>query len=98
MSERYAGPPRVPLWQRIEQPEKVRGNGDIVHIGGEVQGFTENSLTLAERQDLTNKYENQSLYYETLKSRGYNPVVEFSTAKVKDLVELGKNRKANKLL
>ena len=40
MTERYAGPPRSPMWQRLEQQEKVRGDGDIVHIGGEVQAFT----------------------------------------------------------
>ena len=98
MASRYAGPPRSPLWQRLEQQEKVRGDGDIIHIGGEVQGFTENSLTSAEKKQLDDKYEKQSLYYETLKSRGYNSVVDFSSSKVKDLINLNIHRKSNKLL
>ena len=98
MASRYAGPPRSPLWQRLEQQEKVRGDGDIVHIGGEVQGFTESSLTSSERKKLADQYEKQSLYYETLKSRGYNPVVDFSSSKVKDLINLNIHRKSNKLL
>ena len=98
MTKRYAGPPREPLWQRLDQQEKVRGDGDIVHIGGEVQGFTESSLTPKEKQQLANKYEKQSLYYETLKSRGYNPIVEATSSNVKDLIKLNQNRKSNKLL
>ena len=70
MSSRYAGPPRSSIWQKLEQQEKVRGDGDIVHIGGEVQGFTENTLTPAEKRELNDEYGKQSLYYETLKSRG----------------------------
>ena len=98
MTERYAGPPRAPLWQRLEQQEKVRGDGDIVHIGSEVQGFTENSLTTSEKRNLNDRYEKQSMYYETLRQRGYNPVVEYASSKVKDLVKLSDNKKANKLL
>ena len=98
MTERYAGPPRSPMWQRLEQQEKVRGDGDIVHIGGEVQGFTENSLTTSEKRNLNDRYEKQSMYYETLRQRGYNPVVEYASSKVKDLVKLSDNKKANKLL
>ena len=98
MASRYAGPPRSPLWQRLEQQEKVRGNGDIVHIGGEVQGFTESSLTSTEKRQLNDKYEKQSLYYETLKSRGYKPVVDYSSSRVKDLINLNIHRKSNKLL
>ena len=98
MTERYAGPPRAPLWQRLEQQETVRGDGDIVHIGGEVQGFTENTLTTSEKRNLNNRYEKQSMYYETLRQRGYNPVVEYASSKVKDLVKLSESKKANKLL
>ena len=98
MTERYAGPPRAPLWQRLEQQEKVRGDGDIVHIGSEVQGFTENSLTTSEKRNLNDRYEKQSMYYETLRQRGYNPVVEYTSSKVKGLVKLSENKKANKLL
>ena len=98
MTERYAGPPRLPLWQRLEQQEKVRGDGDIVHIGGEVQGFTENTLTPAEKRNLNDRYEKQSMYYETLRQRGYNPVVEYTSSKVKDLVKLSESKKSNKLL
>ena len=98
MTERYAGPPRAPLWQRLEQQEKVRGDGDIVHIGGEVQGFTENTLTTSEKRNLNNRYEKQSMYYETLRQRGYNPVVEYASSKVKDLIKLSENKKSNKLL
>jgi|TARA_R110000744_G_scaffold85654_3_gene167367 hypothetical protein len=89
MTERYAGPPRAPMWQRLEQHEKVRGDGDIVHIGGEVQGFTENSLTTSEKKKLNNKYEKQSMYYETLRQRGY------TSSKV---IKLNKSKKINKLL
>ena len=98
MTERYAGPTRAPLWQRLEQQEKVRGDGDIVHIGSEVQGFTENALTTSDKRNLNDRYEKQSMYYETLRSRGYNPVVELTSSKVKDLVKLSDNKKANKLL
>ena len=98
MASRYAGPPRSSIWQRLEQQEKTRGDGDIVHIGGEVQGFTENSLTTSEKRNLNDRYEKQSMYYETLRQRGYNPVVEYTSSKVKDLVKLSENRKANKLL
>ena len=98
MTERYAGPPRAPLWQRLEQQEKVRGDGDIVHIGSEVQGFTENSLTTSEKRNLNDRYEKQSMYYETLLQRGYNPVVEYTSSKFKDLVKLSESKKANKLL
>mgnify|MGYP003636440527 CR=1 FL=1 len=61
MTERYAGPPRSPMWQRLEQQEKVRGDGDIVHIGGEVQGFTENSLTTTEKRKLNDRYKKQCI-------------------------------------
>ena len=98
MSSRYAGPPRSSIWQKLEQQEKVRGDGDIVHIGGEVQGFTENTLTPAEKRELNDEYGKQSLYYETLKSIGYNPVIESRSSNVKDLVKLNQNRKSNKLL
>jgi hypothetical protein len=98
MGSRYAGPPRSSIWQKLAQQEKVRGQGDIVHIGGEVQGFTENTLTRAEKQELNDEYGKQSLYYETLKSRGYNPVVESRSSNVKDLVKLNQTRKDNKLL
>ena len=98
MASLYAGPPRSSIWQRLEQQEKVRGNGDIVHIGGEIQGFTENTLTPSEKRELNDEYGKQSLYYETLRSRGYNPVVEYSSSRVKDLVKTTESRKANKLL
>jgi hypothetical protein len=67
MASRYAGPPRSSIWQRLEQQEKIRGDGDIVHIGGEIQGFTENTLTPTEKRKLNDEYGKQSLYYETLK-------------------------------
>jgi hypothetical protein len=98
MNNRYAGPPRSSVWQRLEQQEKVRGDGDIVHIGGEIQGFTENTLTPAEKRELNNKYGKESLYYETLNSRGYNPVVESRSSNIKDLIKLNQTRKDNKLL
>ena len=98
MASRYAGPPRASIWQRLEQQEKTRGDGYIVHIGGEIQGFTENTLTPTEKRKLNDEYGKQSLYYETLKSRGYNPVVEYSSSRVKDLVKTTESRKANKLL
>ena len=98
MASRYAGPPRSSIWQRLEQQEKIRGDGDIVHIGGEIQGFTENTLTPSEKRELNDEYGKQSLYYETLRSRGYNPVVEYSSSRVKDLVKTTESRKANKIL
>ena len=98
MNNRYAGPPRSSVWQRLEQQEKVRGDGDIVHIGGEIQGFTENTLTPAEKRELNNKYGKESLYYETLNCRGYNPVVESRSSNIKDLIKLNQTRKDNKLL
>ena len=98
MASRYAGPPRSSIWQRLEQQEKILGYGDIVCIGGEIQGFTENTLTPTEKRKLNDEYGKQSLYYETLKSRGYNPVVEYSSSRVKDLVKITESKKANKLL
>ena len=98
MARRDAGPPRSSIWQRLEQQEKTRGDGDIVHIGGEIQGFTENTLTPTEKRKLNDEYGKQTLYYETLKSRGYNPVVEYSSSRVKDLVKITESKKANKLL
>ena len=98
MASRYAGPPRSSIWQRLEQQEKIRGDGDIVNIGGEIKGITENTLTPTEKRKLNDEYGKQSLYYETLKSRGYNPVVEYSSSRVKDLVKITESKKANKLL
>ena len=98
MASRYAGPPRSSIWQRLEQQEKIRGDGDIVHIGGEIHGFPENTLPPTEKRKLNDEYGKQSLYYETLKSRGYNPVVEYSSSRVKDLVKITESKKANKLL
>jgi hypothetical protein len=83
---------RPPLWQRLDQQEKMRG-GNVVRIGGEVQGFTENSLSLSQKQQLTRQYEKQSCYYETLKKGDYK-----GSPHVKDLVKLNRNKQSNKLL